>query len=1385
MEAGNLSVWLHGLGKTSLQAAVLVVAILVIQAVFRKQLSPRWRAGLWLLVAGRLLLPVSFSSAASLFNLLPGWPTPVPNSATATVKPQATELVAPRPEVFPIAGFFPPHPAPRPTPAIPQDATLAKTELEPSSPAAGTASAPSTASAAVAPARPKLSLHQLLLAVWLGGVVILFGYLGVTSVRLTRRFAGLQPTEDPTVLAILDECRTRMRVAGRLQVVESDAISTPALHGFLRPRLLLPRGFAAAFTADELRFVMLHELAHVKRHDLLVNWLAALLQAVYWFNPFVWLAFHRWRADRELACDALALETAGPERHREYGRTILRLLRDFTHRAPVPGMVGILEDHRQLTRRIQMIASFKPAKRLGALSLVIGAALGLVCLTDAQVASKRGADAKAVSGGAATATTAAEVVDTNAATVTYTGADPAPNETTNEVLTVTLTVVEAASGKPVPGAEVIADYLPQAHRRLTDSQGRYVIKAAIPPKQHRSRSTHFSISASHPDFARRTVAWTSSGGDVYAAISPEATIKLDPGSIVGGVVRDAQGKPLPGVKVGLQGSTYRGFSMGGAEQKYHEYSDIYQVATSQPATVTDDAGRWTFNHFPADLKTVEVGLTRPDESRYVFSTAPGVNGINTYAPISLNDLLAGKAVIILPDGIRVRGLVVDETGTPLAGVLVKEGYGHGNVQRVSEVRTGPDGRFERLNRAPRQWIYTATADGRATVSVVAQVEPGLPEVRLVLPPAQPLRLRFNDDRGAPIAGVSLTLDTYRNDGQLLDWSAKTDETGRVVWTNAPLTPFFVQANSPAGAFKKFRVQANGAEQTLVLGKPATNAVVTVKAVDAHTRKPVTLKTVYRELNGDHMPKKLAEPGQREFQTTLAQGDWQVGMGMSYKIKVEADGYEPGTTEYIDLSEGDQHLELELQPGGPVSGVARFPDGSLAAGARIWVQADRNAGSLFCNSPGRYYGDRLFKAAVDAEGRFDLPVLTEDPPVVFTHTNGVLQTTLSKLKSNPAVTLDRWSRLEGRVFEAGKPKPKVRVNLGSLHWSPDLGLNLIYNTTSDEEGRFAFDMVPAGEYKLYRHQVMRIGRSITEDHPMPLVVKAGEVLKVDYAGSGRAVIGQVNADKPEVAVDWLNDDHVLMLKQPPVPAVNREDFASFKAFTEANRNAYRSPARLQLARNARTYVLSFERDGSFRAEDVPPGTYQLKIHVTKPGEGQRNVFPRPEDDLALFITEVTVPEGEGAFDLGVFTIPIQGAAPASREEPLDFAVRNLDGETVTLKSLRGKPLILAIWATWSPRSKEQLDALNRLYGSAEGGTRFRWLSVCLDSEPGAVRKRVVDGGYAGDHALADRETRAKLAAALDVETLPAIFLLDETGRVIARDLEEHRLPLALQRALKGK
>lgn len=211
-------------------------------------------------------------------------------------------------------------------------------------------------------------------------------------VQFHRRLQRSQKKRPIGSSEMLDEARRRMGISLPVQLIETRAVSSPVLYGLLRLQILLPMGFVDRFNREELGYVLYHELAHVKRHDLWGNWLVTLLQIVYWFNPLVWLAFSRMRSDRELACDELALTKAEADSAPAYGRTIIKLLESFSCPSAMTGLVGILEDKQQMKRRIQMIAKFKSPGRWSALAVIAIGCLGLVTLTDGQSTADQSSD---------------------------------------------------------------------------------------------------------------------------------------------------------------------------------------------------------------------------------------------------------------------------------------------------------------------------------------------------------------------------------------------------------------------------------------------------------------------------------------------------------------------------------------------------------------------------------------------------------------------------------------------------------------------------------------------------------------------------------------------------------------------------------------------------------------------------------------------------------------------------------------------------------------------------------------------------------------------------------------------------------------------------------
>jgi beta-lactamase regulating signal transducer with metallopeptidase domain len=173
---------------------------------------------------------------------------------------------------------------------------------------------------AVTPPSPGVSPAAWAVAVWALGVA-LCGLALLWRTRSARAALLEQAAPLPPRLAAMAE-----RASGRLGLRRPVRLLLgsrgPAAFGILRPTVVVPRRLVAALDDEALEHVLLHELAHVKRGDLLVQALFGAIHAVYWFHPLVWVACRRACAAREMACDATVaavLRDATPR----YRRTLL------------------------------------------------------------------------------------------------------------------------------------------------------------------------------------------------------------------------------------------------------------------------------------------------------------------------------------------------------------------------------------------------------------------------------------------------------------------------------------------------------------------------------------------------------------------------------------------------------------------------------------------------------------------------------------------------------------------------------------------------------------------------------------------------------------------------------------------------------------------------------------------------------------------------------------------------------------------------------------------------------------------------------------------------------------------------------------------------------
>lgn len=314
--------------QMSLMAAGVVLIALPLRWLFRRLRLPALACELlWLVVAVRMLLPVGLVTGP--FSVL-GWLTPAVQEQTEALA-RTEEMV-----LLPAAPDPAPPAEPAPSFALPEAVPAAEE---------------------AAPAAEGLSVLDVLAWLWLAGVLAVWGYMALAWLRLRRRLAT----------AVW---------RGSAQMGwwwESDRIPTAFVFGFFTPRVYVPAGVEG----ETLRWVLLHERAHIKLGHHRYKAVYFLLAGLHWFNPMLWLSWVLLGRDLEVACDEKVLGSACGS-PREYSAALLALA--SPNRGPLlpPGFgeTGVKD-------RIRRALKWKPAAPwMAAVLFVLAVALGLLLLND-------------------------------------------------------------------------------------------------------------------------------------------------------------------------------------------------------------------------------------------------------------------------------------------------------------------------------------------------------------------------------------------------------------------------------------------------------------------------------------------------------------------------------------------------------------------------------------------------------------------------------------------------------------------------------------------------------------------------------------------------------------------------------------------------------------------------------------------------------------------------------------------------------------------------------------------------------------------------------------------------------------------------------------------
>lgn len=340
-----METFLLNLLKTSLLGSLAILAMLVLKPLWRERYRAKTRCWLWLALAAFLLLPVDFSVKNAPVQAAP------PKDYTLFVGTDKTTIQSTDNLFGDMAEKS------GQSPAQVRDTIIQRPVTNPEQ-----------------KTTRYIPVTTILFYGYLAGAAAFLLYQGVSYAlfrRTVRRWKRDVARAD--YAAMLSDTARDLGVSAPEMIV-CEAISTPAVTGLLRPRLLLPH---ERYDVQELRYILRHELCHLKRRDMLLKLVLLAANAMHWFNPVVYLMLRQADEDIELACDSAATDGLELPERAAYSRTLLAAVQSSVRALPATTCFGGTVE--RLKRRITNVLGAQKKRGLGVVALVLALTLTAGC----------------------------------------------------------------------------------------------------------------------------------------------------------------------------------------------------------------------------------------------------------------------------------------------------------------------------------------------------------------------------------------------------------------------------------------------------------------------------------------------------------------------------------------------------------------------------------------------------------------------------------------------------------------------------------------------------------------------------------------------------------------------------------------------------------------------------------------------------------------------------------------------------------------------------------------------------------------------------------------------------------------------------------------------
>jgi thiol-disulfide isomerase/thioredoxin len=857
------------------------------------------------------------------------------------------------------------------------------------------------------------------------------------------------------------------------------------------------------------------------------------------------------------------------------------------------------------------------------------------------------------------------------------------------------------------------------------------------------------------------------------------TATLQPATRLGGIVVDSSGKPVVGVRVEVK------LEKGGAKADQNENSaNNSWLSNGKDAVTSNKDGTWQINNAPPgeDLE-LEFMLTHAN-----YLADERWQGFGYYRT-NLKELRDGTARFALVAGHPLTGRVVDPAGRPVSNALVVVGDRPYLERGSQECLTDADGKFRIPPQPSGDRRVTVVASGWSPQSQMVDFGPEMKEMNCALTKGKRLHLNLVDSSGRPVQ-ARVSIDSWRDSNALYNIRHpnvlpsgipdRTNENGEYIWEWAPTDALQLTIGVKEwGLRKTIEIVADDSVQTITLSSNGFNGKVfdakTGEPITGFTVVPVTYSSVDANARGIAQSSWAKQFDSHEFKMNdvFSESDWK-----QIAFRVLKPGYEILTTPRLSITDNVPSMEFKLTPVATASGRIVSIDGKPVQKARAWIVLPDDA--FFGSQDGDENGLEL---KINEGGGFEYATPVSNYAIIAATKDGYAEQYLRNDETKVELKLEPWSRIEGQVYQAGRPVPDVLVMAGPIRklggQNPHVQDGLQSKTGAD--GRFVFDRVPPEPC------VVRAYLGPWEDSPLtsaltvPLKLTPGQTNKVDLGGNGLRVTGKVvlegkGADRIEMryAINYLINVHGTV--ETPIHARNNP--IEWQSGKQREYEA-RLVANLDPAISRESHFVKLNPDGTFLINGVRPGDYRFLLKLYEPPTGCL-VDPVGYGYLEFSTKDFQV--SNNSIDLGQVKIQLEPIAVVGDILP-DFSYRNVDGSPAQISQRRGKKVVIDFWATWCKPCVDGLPDLKVLNRELKEKGEFELISISLDEKLEAVAEFLQNQEIDWQSGVLGKADGGASIEGLGVSSVPLWVVLDVDGKILFRthSLSELKQQLKLDEA----